>query len=262
MMMNRCVRGSSVIKGMLEIMRMILTAASKGFDGSPRCLFLLFLDECTTDETSSSGCDKTDLLSCWGESRHCGWVSNVLMVTSSVRMFDWVHCHTTDVGPVASLDFEHVVFDTGLHDWFIGTATTADDTDHSSAVSVDGLSCTGWQDDSSTETIFRVSDDCSAGSTCTGVLTLISSNLLDVHDDGTFWDLVDGEDVTDGNLGLGAAVDVLASVHTLWGNVEFRFQSIFIWVTEDNSGNWGTTAGVVNYFFDETSDVSVAFCVI
>lgn len=258
-MMNRCVRGSSVIKGILI---MILTMTAKGLNETPRSLFLLFLGESTTDKTRSSGGNKTDFLSWWGESADGRWVTNVLLVTTTMWMLDWVHSNTSDIWPVASLDSEFVVFDTGLQDWLIGTATCSDDTDHGSAVSVDGLSGTGWKDDSATETIFGVTDDGGAGTRRTGELTLITSVLLNVHDDGTLWNLVDWEDVTDGNLGLSTAVDVLTRVQTFWGDVEFRFKSVFVWVSEDNAGNWGTSTWVVNYFFNETSDVSVTFSVI
>jgi len=135
MMMNRCVRGSSVIKCMLI---MILTMTAKGF--SERSLIFMLLRESTTDKTRSSGSDQTDLRSWWGESGNSCWVTNVLLVTTTMWMLDWVHSNTTNVWPVASLDSEFVVLDTGLHDWLIGTTTTGDDTDHSSAVSVNGFS--------------------------------------------------------------------------------------------------------------------------
>lgn len=134
-------------------------------------------------------------------------------------MLDWVHSNTTNIWPVSSLDLEFVMLVTSLQDWFFGSATGGDNTDHSTGVTVDGLTGTGWKDDSGSGTIFRVTDDGGAGAGGSGELTLVTSSLFDVHDDGTFWDDVDWEDVTDGDLGFLTAVNVLACVHTFSGDV-------------------------------------------
>jgi len=174
-----------------------------------------FLLDGTSSETSSSGGNKTDLLSWWGKSGDSCWVTNVLMVTTTVWMLDWVHSNTTNDWPVTSLDSVLVELDGSLQVWLFATTATCSDADHSTGVAVDGLSGTGGEDDTCLGTIVGVADDGCAATACSCELAGVASTLLDVHDDGTFWDQVDGEDVADCDGCLGAAVDVLACVHAL-----------------------------------------------
>jgi len=57
----------------------------------------------TTDLTSSSGSNETRLLTGGALSGHSGWVTNMLLVTTTVGMVDGVHGDTTDTGPSVSL---------------------------------------------------------------------------------------------------------------------------------------------------------------
>lgn len=60
------------------------------------CLCLLWLDDGgTTQTTGTAGSNKTDLLAWWGIAGHSGGVTNVLVVTTTVRMLHRVHGHTT-----------------------------------------------------------------------------------------------------------------------------------------------------------------------
>ena len=53
----------------------------------------------TTEQTSSAGGDETDFLSGHGGASDGRGFSDMLMVSSSVRMVDGVHSHTTSTGP-------------------------------------------------------------------------------------------------------------------------------------------------------------------
>merc|ERR1712179_633248 len=55
-------------------------------------LFFFFVvdDSGTSDSTGSSGSDKTDLFTWRGISSNGGWFTNMLMVSSSVWMLDWI----------------------------------------------------------------------------------------------------------------------------------------------------------------------------
>ena len=117
----------------------------------------------TSDETSSSSSDKTALLSSGGVSSDSRWVTNMLMVTTTMRMLDWVHCDTSDSWPVLSLSSGLEPGVGSLEEWLVGSLTTSDDSNHGSASSDNSLSGTGWKSDSSLLTIIGVTNDDSGG---------------------------------------------------------------------------------------------------
>ena len=118
----------------------------------------------SSDSTGSLGGDETDLLSAWGISSGSGWVTNVLMVTSSVRMLDWVHGYTSNSWPISLLGMGLVVSSVGLKEWLVSSLTTSANTNHASAGGLDGFSDTRWKSNTSLLSILRVSNDDSGGS--------------------------------------------------------------------------------------------------
>lgn len=62
-------------------------------------LIVSFLVVClsSANTTGTSGGDETDLATRGGTSLHCGGLTDVLVVTTSVRMLHGVHGHTTDL---------------------------------------------------------------------------------------------------------------------------------------------------------------------
>jgi len=94
----------------------------------------------TSDETGSTGSNESDLLSSRLVSSDGRRMTNVLMVTTTVRMLDGVHGNTSNSGPVLPLSLHLEVGSVGLKERLIGSLTTSGDTNHSSAVSNDLLS--------------------------------------------------------------------------------------------------------------------------
>jgi len=99
---------------------------------------LLGLDG-TTEETSATSSDETGLLSRNGVARDSRSFTNVLVVTSSVRVIDGVHSNTTSLGEVVLLGLSSVEGTTSLEHGLVDTSTTSDDTDGSTGISVDRL---------------------------------------------------------------------------------------------------------------------------
>merc|ERR1719446_1600578 len=56
----------------------------------------------------------------------------MLMVTTTMRMLNGVHCNTSNSGPVRSLSLHLEVHGVGLKERLIGSLTPSGDTDHSS----------------------------------------------------------------------------------------------------------------------------------
>ena len=69
-------------------------------------------------------------------------MTNVLLVTTTVRMVDGVHGDTSNLGPSISLSFVLEVSITSLKEGLVGSLSTGNNTNHCSAITEDGLSNT------------------------------------------------------------------------------------------------------------------------
>ena len=112
--------------------------------GSSVCSVVLLNDlSGSSNETSSSGSNETDLSTSGGISSDGRGVTDMLVVTTTMRMLDGVHSNTSNSGPVVSLGS---VLEPGvgsLEERLISSLTSGADTNHSSALSKDGLSGSG-----------------------------------------------------------------------------------------------------------------------
>lgn len=100
--------------------RLILSLVSLGGSGSS-----------LSSKSSCSPCsNKTDLLARRSITPDCTCMSNVLVVTSSVRMLNWVHSHTTNLRPAVPLHSEFVVCITSLEHWLFSPTTTGNLPNH------------------------------------------------------------------------------------------------------------------------------------
>jgi len=76
---------------------------------------LHFLDlDGTAQQTSPAGGNKTDFLTGDGRTGNGRGFSDVLMVTTTMRMVDGIHSNTTSTGPVVTLGLEFVERTTSL----------------------------------------------------------------------------------------------------------------------------------------------------
>lgn len=103
-----------------------------------------------------------------------------------------------------------------------------------------------------------MSNNGSVVSGCSGKCATVTGPLLDVADDGSFGEGRDGEDVSDGEGGLLAAVDELTGVLALGGDEGLGLELVSVGVAEDDSGERSATAAVVDDILDDSSDVSVS----
>lgn len=87
--------------------------------------------------------------------------------------------------------------------------------------------------------------------------TAVTNLLLDVGDDGTLGNGAEREDVADGQAGVLAGVDELASVHALVGDESLGVELEAVRVAENDLGERSTTAGVVDDVLHDTTDVAM-----
>jgi len=163
------------------------------------CSVLLLEKElaASSDGAGSLGGNKTTLLTAGSVSSGGRGVTDVLMVTTTVRMLDGVHGNTSDSGPVSLLGVGSVVGAVGTEHGLVSTLTAGDNTDHSSAATDDGLADAGGESDTGLLTILGVADDDGGGARGTGEASTVTEFGLNVGDDGTLGHGVNGKDVAD-----------------------------------------------------------------
>ena len=216
----------------------------------------------TTNTAGTAGSDQSDLLAGRAVAGDGRGVTNVLMVTTTVRVLNGVTGNTTDLGPAVVLGAEAVVRVTGLEDRLLDTATAGDDANHSAAAGGNRLLLTAGELEAAAASVFVVGDDDAVVTAGTGEDGTIAGLGLNVADDATLRDLAQGEDVANGELSLGSADDGLASEHTFAGNEEFLDALVLVWVTELNAGEGSATTGVVLDGLHGSAHVAVTLCVV
>ena len=107
-----------------------------------------------------------------------------------------------------------------------------------------------------------MADDSRVVARGTGERSTVTRLLLDVADNRTLRALSDGENVADGESSLLAAVDEGTGVEALSGNESRLAELVAVGVTEDNAGERSATTSVVNNFFYNSTDVSIALRVV
>lgn len=173
-------------------------------------------------------------------------------------MVDGVHGNTTSLGPAVALDGELMLGARSLQERLVCSATTGDDTDHSSRAAGDNLLGTRGELDSGLALIGVVADNGDVVARGATKSSSVTNLLLHVGDDGTFGHRGEGEDVSDGKGGVLAGVDELARVHTLVGDEGLCDLLELVGGSEDNSSEGSTTTRVVDYLLDDTSYVAMA----
>jgi hypothetical protein len=97
----------------------------------------------------------------------------------------------------------------GLQEGLVCTATSSDDTNHTTAGAGEDLLGTGGELDAGLALIGVVADDGNVVTRGTAERTTVAVLVLDVGQDGTLGDRVKGQDVADGQRGVLSGVDEL-----------------------------------------------------
>jgi len=191
-----------------------------------------------------------------------GSMTNMLVVTTTVRMLYGVHSNTSNLGPAVTLSFVLVVGTSSLKHRLVDATTTGNDTDSSSASRLDGLLGTRGETDTGGTGINVVGDDSGIVTRGTGNSSSVSGLLFQVADESTFGHGTNGKDVSDFQLGFLTAVDELTGVKTFNSDEGFLDLLVLVRMTEDNLGERSSSSGVMDDIFDDTFDESRSFGVI
>jgi len=213
----------------------------------------------TSNSTSSSSGDKTDLSTGRSISTNGRWDTHVLLVTTTEGMVNGVHGNSSNLRPSLSESLHLVEDSTSLKDRLINSFSGSNKSNHGSSLTGKGLSGTGRKLDSSLAQIIGVTDDNGGSTRASSELSLITGLVFDVTNGSTFGDLVDGKDVTGGQRSLSTGVDELTSVHSFNGDEMVVLKSVLVRVSEDDLGKGSSTTGIVDDLSDDTLDVTISF---
>ena len=143
----------------------------------------LFGFDGTAQKTSPAGGDETDFLTRNSLSGDGGCLSDMLMITTTVRMVHGIHSNTTSTGPagissdarvsssktgeerkekkdaLVALCLELVIRSSGFQQWLVDSSTTSDNPNRSSSITRDRLLRTTRQSDTSLVLLGGMSDD-------------------------------------------------------------------------------------------------------
>lgn len=154
----------------------------------------------TSDETGSSSGDQTNLLTSGLVTSNGRWMTDMLMVTTTMGMLNGVHGNTSNSWPVVSLSLCLEPCSVGLEQWLLGSLSTGDETDHGSAATDDGLSGTGWKLDSGLLTVIGVTDDDGGSTGGSGETSSVTELGLAVGHNRSFWQLANWDNISDSQL--------------------------------------------------------------
>jgi hypothetical protein len=173
-------------------------------------------------------------------------------------VIDGVHGNTTSLGPRVALDGELVLGARGLQERFVCTATTGDNSNHTTHAGLDNLLGTRGELDTGLALVRVVANDSDVVARGATKSTTVTDLLLDVGDNGTLGAGSEREDVSNGQRGVLSSVDELASVHALVGDEGLGVKLEAVGVTEDDLGQGGTATGVVDDVLYDTTNISVS----
>ena len=216
----------------------------------------------TAETTGAAGSDQTDLLARGAVAGDGRGVTDVLMVTTTVRVLNGVLGDTTHLGPAVALDAEAVVRVTGLEDGLLNAATAGDEADAGAAGRRDGLLLARRELEAGLAGLLVVRDDDAVVAGRLGERAAVTDLGLNVADDATLGDLAELEDVADGEGRLGTAHDGLAGEHALGGDEELLDALELVRVAELDLGEGRAAARVVGDLLDGAAHVAVALAVV
>merc|ERR1719231_1353518 len=125
-----------------------------------KAFVFLSLLACTSLQQTSASCrNETDLGTWRTASGDCCWVTNMLVISSSVRVLNRIHCRTTHLWPAIPLHSVLVEIVSCFQDWFVHSPTTRCDANNCTASRRNSLPLARWETKTSPATIIRMANN-------------------------------------------------------------------------------------------------------
>merc|ERR1712178_22584 len=202
-----------------------------------RRLLVLVILATTLPLSSATSGDKTNLLARHTGAGSGGWVTDVLVVTTSVRVLDRVHGTATDLWPAVALDPVLVPGTASLQHRLVEATATGNNADGGTAGVLHPLLGARWE-------------------------TNLGTRLLNiVGDDGAVVARAAGNDATVARLGLHVGDD-LPGVGALHGWEQLLVDLVGAGIVEVGLDERGATARIVNDVLHDTLNEPIALAVV
>jgi hypothetical protein len=160
---------------------------------------LLILDSGASSQApSAASSNETSLLTSRRIAAHSGSMTNMLVVTTTMRMLHRVHSHTTDLGPLVALHTVLVVGTASLQERLVQTATTSDHAHHGTGIRGDSLLGAGRQAHTRLARLFVVANDSDVITRGACERSTVSRLVLYIARNGTLRHGMQGKHVANG----------------------------------------------------------------
>lgn len=186
----------------------------------------------------------------------------MLVVTTTERMLHRVLRHTPDLRPAVALDSVLVVRAASLEERLVGTATAGDNTDLGSGERGDGLLAARREAKTGRALVLVVRDDNGEATRAASEGAAVSNAGLNVADNGTLRDLLQRENVANGEGCLLSAVNKLSSVHALGSDHELSITLVSVSVQELDLRDGSAAPRVVEDLLDDTADIATPLSIV
>ena len=186
----------------------------------------------------------------------------MLMVTTTVNVINRIHSNTTSTRPRIPLDTILVERPSSLQNRLINPSTPSNNPNHPSRRTRHNLLGTGRQLQPCLALVGIVANDNDIVARGTSEGSTVADLFLDIRDDCAFGHDAEGENVADSQVCLFSGIDELASVHALVSDKGFSAVFVAVGIAEDDFGEGGSTAGIVDDFLDDASEVAVSLGVL
>jgi len=222
----------------------------------------LVLPLAAAEDTCTPSCNQTDLPAWYCVTRRRRWMADMLVISSSVRVLDGVHCRASDPWPAIALHLVLVEVPASLEDWLVHAPSSCADTDDGPVLRWHGLTRTRWQADARLLAIIRVPHDHARTASGTSQPASIGSLLLAHGNNGALRHLAERHHVADGKLCLCAGIYKLSGVEALDSNPALLPQPVLVWIAEGHLAHGSSSARVVEDLFHESLDEAIALNVV
>jgi len=177
-------------------------------------------------------------------------------------MLNWIHSHTTNLGPTVSFDPVFVVCIASLEHWFFCSSTSSNLTNHSSTTTWHNLLSSRGKLHPGSAVIDIVADDDGVVSRSPSKRTPIADILFHVADNGSLRNRPQGQHVTHSQIGLLSAVNELSRVHTFGRYEELLLMLVTEWVPEGHLAEGSAASRVVYDVRDNSPNVAIALAIV
>ena len=149
-----------------------------------------------------------------------------------------------------------------LHDGLLISTSTCNDSNCSSTVSWNSFSWTGWQSNSCSWTIFRVTNNSGICAGTSRVCTFVSDGRFDVADGCSFRNSVDWDDISNRYSSFPSTEKILSGIGTFSSQEIFSVMLVSVGVSKINFEKWSAPSWVMNDRSNNTFNISLPFGVV